>query len=94
MLSALKELGLITESVVAQILSQPHTGFSVWAALIKQIYEIDPLLRPKCGSEMKIKSFVLNPVEIKRIMASLGLPDYRAPPPLPSSSNYYALTLD
>ena len=30
LLAALKELGLVTESIVAQILSQPHTGFSVW----------------------------------------------------------------
>ena len=29
-----------------------------WAALIKQVYEVDPLLCPKCGGEMKIISFI------------------------------------
>jgi Putative transposase len=29
-----------------------------WAALIKQVYETDPLLCPKCGGEMKIISFI------------------------------------
>ena len=29
-----------------------------WAALIKQVYEVDPLVCPKCGAEMKIVSFI------------------------------------
>jgi hypothetical protein len=29
-----------------------------WAALIKQVYEVDPLLCPKCGAEMKIIGFI------------------------------------
>ncbi len=29
-----------------------------WAALIKQVYETDPLLCPKCGGQMKIISFI------------------------------------
>jgi hypothetical protein len=29
-----------------------------WAALIKQVYETDPLACPKCGSEMKIIAFI------------------------------------
>jgi len=29
-----------------------------WAALIKQVYEVDPLLCPKCGARMKIISFI------------------------------------
>jgi hypothetical protein len=29
-----------------------------WAALIKQVYEIDPLSCPRCGAEMKIISFI------------------------------------
>jgi Putative transposase len=29
-----------------------------WAALIKQVYEVDPLLCPKCGGTMKIISFI------------------------------------
>ena len=29
-----------------------------WAVLIKQVYETDPLLCPKCGGEMKIISCI------------------------------------
>ena len=29
-----------------------------WAALIKQVYEVDPLSCPKCGAEMKIIRFI------------------------------------
>ena len=29
-----------------------------WAALIKQVYESDPLLCPKCGSEMRMIAFM------------------------------------
>ena len=29
-----------------------------WAALIKQVYETNPLTCPKCGSEMKIIAFI------------------------------------
>ena len=29
-----------------------------WAALLQQVYEVDPLLCPKCGATMKIISFI------------------------------------
>ena len=29
-----------------------------WAALIKKVYEVDPLRCPECGGEMKIISFI------------------------------------
>ncbi|NLV68200.1 MAG: hypothetical protein GXY14_11080 [Spirochaetes bacterium] len=29
-----------------------------WAALIKAVYEVDPLKCPKCGGTMKIISFI------------------------------------
>ena len=29
-----------------------------WAALIKQVYEADPLCCPKCGSAMRIIAFI------------------------------------
>lgn len=63
----------------------PSKSSSGWARCIKQVYEINPLECPKCKSEMRIIAFVQNPVEIKKIMHSLGLPDFRAPPPLPLS---------
>jgi len=58
---------------------------SWWAACIKRIYEIDPLECPRCGGTMRIVAFVQNPVEIKKIMESLGLPDFTVPPRLEPS---------
>ncbi|MFO7980030.1 MAG: hypothetical protein R6V00_04245, partial [Candidatus Aminicenantes bacterium] len=29
-----------------------------WAEMIKKVYEIDPLLCPKCGETMRIVSFI------------------------------------
>ena len=33
------------------------TGSS-WAALVKRVFEVDPLACPKCGSEMKVIAFI------------------------------------
>jgi Putative transposase len=41
--------------------AQPPTAREArkgWAALIKQVYESDPLSCPKCGSQMKIIAFI------------------------------------
>lgn len=56
-----------------------------WAALIKQVYEADPLCCPKCGSAMKIISFIERHQTdvIEKILRHCGLwdePSARAPP--------------
>jgi hypothetical protein len=61
---------------------RPLPGSS-WATCMKQVFEIDPLECPKCKSQMRIISFIQDPVETKKIMESLGLPQFRAPPPIP-----------
>lgn len=53
-----------------------------WARLMKKVFELDPLLCPKCGSSMRIKAFITNPHEIDRITKNLGIPNQRAPPAL------------
>jgi hypothetical protein len=55
---------------------------SSWAACVKRIYEVDPLECPKCKGRMRIIAFVQEPNAIKAMMKSLGLPEYRAPPPM------------
>jgi hypothetical protein len=42
-----------------------------------------PIPCPCCNTSTRIVAFVQNPVEIKKIMQSLRLPDFTAPPPLP-----------
>jgi hypothetical protein len=56
-----------------------------WARLIKKIYEVDPLICPKCGSNMKIKAFITQPSEVATIMANLQLPNFHPPPALLSA---------
>ena len=59
-----------------------------WAALIKQVYETDPLACPKCGSAMKIIAFIERHQGevIEKILRHCGLWEEaaaRAPPPVP-----------
>jgi hypothetical protein len=56
-----------------------------WAALIKQVYAADPICCPKCGSAMKIISFIERHQTgvIGKILRHCGLwdePSARAPP--------------
>ena len=56
-----------------------------WAALIKQVYESDPLSCPKCGSQMKIIAFIerRQTEVIEKILRHCGLWEEspaRAPP--------------
>jgi hypothetical protein len=60
-----------------------------WAALIKLVYEVNPLKCPKCGSEMKIISFITEEPIVKNILRHCGKwnPDSnrepRPPPKIP-----------
>ena len=56
---------------------------SNWARLIKKIYEVDPLVCPKCHGVLTILSFLENPAVIKRILVHLNLWEVpeRSPPP-------------
>ena len=57
---------------------------SSWAACIKRIYEIDPLECPKCETQMRIIAFIQDAHSIKDIMKSQGIPDFQAPPRIPT----------
>jgi hypothetical protein len=45
-----------------------------WAKLIRRVYEIDPLLCPFCGAEMKILAFITDFATVRAIRRSLKLP--------------------
>ena len=57
-----------------------------WARLIKKVYEVDPLLCPYCGAEMRIVAFVVEVSSRRRLLEGLGVgpqeaaPLSRAPP--------------
>jgi hypothetical protein len=39
-----------------------------WANLIRRVYEVDPLVCPRCGSELRVIGFITEPMVIKRIL--------------------------
>jgi hypothetical protein len=39
-----------------------------WAELLRQIFEVDPLRCPQCGSEMRIVAFITQRAVIDRIL--------------------------
>jgi len=59
---------------------------SRWASMIKKVYEIDPLVCPKCGGQMRIISFIEAKDQmdvIEKILKHCKLwvePEERAPP--------------
>jgi hypothetical protein len=68
-------------SDIAEPLPEPVSKPSAsWAAAMKQIFEFDPLVCPKCGSNMKIKSIITDSAEIKKILKYYNLSAWRAPP--------------
>jgi hypothetical protein len=39
-----------------------------WANLIRRVYEVDPLVCPRCGADMRIIGFITEPRVIRRIL--------------------------
>lgn len=54
-----------------------------WAALIKAVFEVDPLKCPKCGGIMKIVSFIEEDDVIRKILKHCNLWKEPAPRPPP-----------
>ncbi|MEA2005939.1 MAG: transposase [Acidobacteriota bacterium] len=54
-----------------------------WAEMIRKVYEIDPLICPKCGGTMRIVSFIEDHKVIDKIIAHLKLTFMAERPPPP-----------
>jgi hypothetical protein len=52
-----------------------------WARLIQKIYEVDPLICPKCQGKMKVIAFIEDEEVIRKILKHLGLWDRKTRPP-------------
>jgi len=54
-----------------------------WARLIKKIYEVDPLVCPKCKGQMRIIAFIEDYKIVKKILDYLGIYEFERdrPPP-------------
>jgi hypothetical protein len=61
-----------------------------WRELIKRIYEVDPLVCPKCQAEMRIIAFIVDPEVIDTILRHLARKEAerdRAPPGCPDGND-------
>jgi hypothetical protein len=55
-----------------------------WATPIRRVYEVDPLVCPRCGAEMRVIGFITEPNLIKRILDHLRKRErVSRPPPHP-----------
>jgi len=50
-----------------------------WARLLHKIFEIDPLLCPKCGTEMKVVSVITEPEVVDKILQHIARTGGRDP---------------
>ena len=57
----------------------PSPSRASWARLLRRIFEVDPLLCPACGSEMKIVSVIMEPDVIDAILRHLKRTGMRDP---------------
>lgn len=65
-----------TDGAMAPVATEPDTAERKaarkrWANLIRHIYEVDPLVCPRCGGVMKIISFITEPRVIRAILDSV-----------------------
>ena len=65
-----------------------------WAACMRKVFEVDPVLCAKCGGEMKLVAVILDDGELDRILAHQGWPTEfpktkpsRAPPARAASAD-------
>ena len=54
-----------------------------WAAMIRKVYEVDPMICPECGSEMMVVAFITDYQALDRIIDHLKL-TFAAEKPSPS----------
>ena len=47
-----------------------------WARLIRGVYELDPLLCPRCGGTMRVIAVIEQPAVIRQILDHLGILRY------------------
>jgi hypothetical protein len=52
----------------------PGSLVSLWAIMLAQVYEVLPIICPKCGAEMKPVAVIVDPDSLKRICQHQGQP--------------------
>jgi hypothetical protein len=54
-----------------------------WAEMIRKVYEVDPMVCPKCQGRMKVIAFLTDFSEVDRIINHLKLTFVASKPPPP-----------
>ena len=65
-----EEPGTKTEDEVVDAIPDKNSQ-KAWARLIAKIYEVDPLVCPHCGSQMRVVAVIIDPDEVKKILKHL-----------------------
>jgi len=62
-----------------------------WAEMIRKVYEVDPLLCPRCGGQMCVIAFIEEPKIIDKIIRHLRLTFEAERPPPPRIAQHELL---
>ena len=62
---------------------EPFVPSKGWAEMIRKVYEVDPLVCPRCGGQMRIIAFIENHKTIDKIIRHLKLSFIAERPPPP-----------
>ncbi len=65
-----------------------------WAEMIKKVYEVDPLICPSCGGQMRIIAFIEDHNAIDRIIRHLKLTFAAEHPPPPQAQPQPAMAAE
>ncbi len=65
--------GLPTRAEPAQPVPTKRPAHYLWAVLIARIYEVFPLLCPKCGGQMRLIAFITHRADILQILNHIGV---------------------
>ena len=68
-----------------------HVPSKGWTEMIRKFYEVDPLLYPTCGGQMRIISFIEEPKTIDKIIGHLKLTFEAERPPPPQIAQHKLL---
>jgi hypothetical protein len=59
----------------------PRVPSKGWAEMIRKVYEVDPMICPRCGGRMRVVAFLTEYAVIDRIIRLLGLTFVAEKPP-------------
>ena len=71
--TGLAPLGSAVQAQPEPALPKRSPAHYLWAVLIARIYEVFPLLCPKCGGQMRLIAFVTEGTQIRKILDHIGV---------------------